>query len=106
MSVLKSHILLKAFLRLYAHDRGKRIGAFAMAMIAYMEGYVNDDGLLDANQLPEPLKTSYKELRQGKKPVRQWTKELKQALEILEDSEDDRSRGGPTEERVKHVNDG
>jgi hypothetical protein len=46
-------------------------------MIAYMEEYINDDGLLDANQLPERLKTSYKELRQGREPVRQWTKELK-----------------------------
>jgi len=63
-----------------------------MAMIGYMEQYIDDDGLLDANQLPEPLKTSYKELRQGRKSVRQWTKELKEALEILEeDSEDDRS---------------
>ena len=88
--VPKSHILLEAFLRLYARDSGKRIGAFAMPMIGYMEEYVDDDGLLDANQLPEPLKTSYKELRQGRKPVRQWTKELKEVLGILDDSEDDR----------------
>ena len=87
--VPKSHILLEAFLRLYARDSGKRIGAFAMPMIGYMEEYVDDDGLLDANQLPEPLMTSYKELRQGRKPVRQWTTELKEALGILEDSEDD-----------------
>lgn len=60
-----------------------------MAMIAYVEEYIDDDGLLDANLLPEPLKTSYKELRQGKKPVRQWKRELKEALGILEDSEDD-----------------
>jgi len=90
--VPKSHILLEAFLRLYARDSGKRIGSFAMAMIAYMEEYVDDDGLLDTNQLPEPLKTSYKELRQGVKPVRQWRKEFREALGILEeDSEDDRS---------------
>ena len=89
--VPKSHILLDAFLRLYARDSGKRIGAFAMPMIGYMEEYVDDDGLLDANQLPEPLKTSYKELREGKKPIRQWTKELKEALGICEDSEDDDS---------------
>jgi len=89
--VPKSHILLDAFLRLYARDSGKRIGAFAMAMIAYVEQYIDDDGLLDANQLPEPLKTSYEELRQGVKPVRQWRKELREALGIIEeDSEDDR----------------
>ncbi|EXJ72244.1 uncharacterized protein A1O5_04748 [Cladophialophora psammophila CBS 110553] len=89
--VPKSHILLEAFLRLYARDSGKRIGAFAMAMIGYIEEYVDDDGLLDANLLPEPLKTSYEELRQGIKPVRQWTQELKEALGIHEDSEDDRN---------------
>ncbi len=89
--VPKTHILLEAFLRLYARDSGKRIGAFAMPMIGYMEEYIDDDGLLDANQLPEPLKTSYKELRQGRKPVCQWTKELKEALGVLVDSEDDRS---------------
>jgi hypothetical protein len=87
--VPKSHILLEAFLRLYARDLGKRIGSFAMPMIGYMELYVDDDGLLDANQLPEPLKTFYNELRQGKRPVRQWTKELKQALGIFEDFDDD-----------------
>ena len=68
--VPKSYILLEAFLRLYARDLGKRIAAFAIAMIAYMEGYIDDDGLLDTNQLPVPLKTFYKELRQGRKPVR------------------------------------
>lgn len=78
--VPKAHILLEAFMRLYARDVGKRIGSFGMAMIAYMEEYVDDDGLLDANQLPEPLKTSYGVLRKGEMPVRRWTLELKEAL--------------------------
>jgi hypothetical protein len=90
--VPKSHILLEAFLRLYARDSGKQIGAFAMAMIGYVEEYIDDDGFLDTSALPEPLKTSYNELREGKKPVRQWTKELKEGLGILEDSEDNCSR--------------
>lgn len=90
--VPKSHILLESFLRLYARDSGKRIGAFAMPMIGYMEEYVDDDGLLDAKQLPEPLQSLYGELREGKKPVRQWTKELKAALGVpVQDSEDDDS---------------
>lgn len=76
-------------MRLYVRDSGKRIGSFALSMIAYMELYVDQDGLLDASLLPEPLKTSYKELKEGKKPVRQWTKELKEALG--EDSHGDRS---------------
>jgi len=59
-----------------------------MAMIGYVEEYIDDDGFLDASLLPEPLKTSYNELRQGKKPVRQWTKELKEALGNFEDPED------------------
>lgn len=87
--VPRAHILLEAFLRLYARDSGKRIGAFAMAMIGYVEEYIDDDGLLDANQVREPLKTSYMELRQGGKPVHQWTKELKDALGILEEDSDD-----------------
>lgn len=60
-----------------------------MAMIAYVEEHIDDDGLLDANQVPEPLKTSYLELRQGRKPVRQWTKELKYALGVPEEDSDD-----------------
>ncbi|KAK5444191.1 hypothetical protein LTS15_010544 [Exophiala xenobiotica] len=87
--VPKCHILLEAFLRLYARDVGKRIGAFAMAMIAYVQEYIDDDGLLDTSLLPEPLNSFYKELRQGKKPVRQWTKELREALGILGGFEDD-----------------
>ncbi|CRK47699.1 hypothetical protein BN1723_007718 [Verticillium longisporum] len=88
--VPKSHILLEAFLRLYARDAGQRIGGFALPMIGYMEMYVDDDGFLDARLLPEPLQKFYRELREGKKPVRQWMKELKAALGIpFQDSEDD-----------------
>ena len=89
--VPKAHILLEAYLRLYTRDFGKRIGSFGIAMISYMEMYVDDDGLLDASLLPEPLRTFYKELRQGGKPLRQWTMELREALGIREDSGDDRS---------------
>ncbi|KAK1451898.1 hypothetical protein CMEL01_06472 [Colletotrichum melonis] len=62
---------IEAYLKLYARESEKTVGSFAKAMIAYMEGYVNDHGLLDSSQLPEPLKTFYKELRVGEKPVRQ-----------------------------------
>lgn len=44
--------------------------------------YVDDDRFLDVDQLVEPLKTFYKELREGNKPVRQRTRELKEALEV------------------------
>ncbi|KAF3800314.1 hypothetical protein GCG54_00007762 [Colletotrichum gloeosporioides] len=83
--VPKAHVLLEAFLRIYARDSSTRVGAFAMPMIGYVEQYIDDNGLLDVEELPEPLKSSYKDLRQGVKPVRQWTKELKQALELPEE---------------------
>ncbi|KAK1687647.1 hypothetical protein BDP55DRAFT_630300 [Colletotrichum godetiae] len=60
--VPRAHVLLEAYLRLYALGSGKPVGSFAMAMIAYMEEYVDDDGLLDSSQLPEPIKSFYKEL--------------------------------------------
>ena len=75
-------VLLEAYLRLYARDSEKRIGSFGLALIAYMELYVNEDGFLDVNQLPQPLRTLFEELREGKKPVRQWTMELKKALGV------------------------
>jgi hypothetical protein len=69
---------------LYARDWEKRIGNFSMAMIAYIEQYVDEDGFLETEQLSEPLLTFYKELRKGGKPLRQWTEELKEALGIVE----------------------
>lgn len=80
--VPKAHILLEAFLRIYARDSGKRVGSFGMAMIGYIEEYVDDDGLLDVNRLPEPLKSFYMELKRGGKPVGQWTQDLKEALGV------------------------
>ena len=94
--VPKAHVLLEAFMRLHARDAWKRVGTFGMAMIAYVQLYIDNDGLLDTSQLPELLKTFYAELRKGKKPVRQWTIDLRQALGIPEkdsekDSENDHS---------------
>ncbi|GAB1312203.1 Thioredoxin reductase [Madurella fahalii] len=86
----RSHILLEAYMRLYARDHGKRVGSFGISMIAYMEGYVEADGLLDVNLLPEPLRTFYGEIKEGRKPTRQWTLELKESLGVVEeDSESD-----------------
>lgn len=81
--VPKSHILLEAFILLYARDWEKRIGDFAMAMIAYIELYVDEDGFLETEQLPEPLLTFYKELGKGEKPVLQWSEELTEAVGAL-----------------------
>ena len=68
---------------LYARDWEKRIGDFAMAMIAYIELYVDGDGFLETERLPEPLLTFYKELRKGEKPVLQWSEELTEAVGAL-----------------------
>ncbi|KAK0387332.1 hypothetical protein NLU13_5645 [Sarocladium strictum] len=90
--VPRSHILLEAFMRLYARDYGTRIGSFALSMIGYMEEYVDEDGYLDIEKLPEPLKKYYLDLRTGEKPVRQWTLEFRRSLGILgpdSDSDDD-----------------
>lgn len=78
--VPRAHILLEAFMRLYARDAGSTIGAFGMAMIDYMDQYVVADGLVDPTQLPSPLDHFYSELTEDSKPVRQWTLDLKQAL--------------------------
>ncbi|KAK6825587.1 hypothetical protein PG987_013081 [Apiospora arundinis] len=96
--VPKAHVLLEAFLRLCARDSGKRIGAFSLAMVGYIEQYVDDDGLLDTTQLPEPFKTFHAQLRAGKKPVRQWTKEFKQALHLPEDEESDEDESDESDE--------
>lgn len=69
-------------MRLYARDDGTRSGSFALSMIDYMELYVDEDGYLDVEKLPQPLKQYYTELKTGAKPVRQWTKELKFSLGI------------------------
>ena len=63
-----------------------------MPMIGYMEQYVDGDGFLDVTQLAEPLKTIYEELTEGKKPVRQWTRELKEALGIPKEEPRDHRR--------------
>lgn len=80
--VPKAHVLLEAFMRLYARDDDKRIGAFGLTMISYMSMYVDKDGFLDATQLPEPFKTLYEEYRQRTKSIRQFTDDLKEALGV------------------------
>lgn len=69
-------------MRIYARDAETRVGTFELTMIAYIEEYVDDDGFLDASELPEPFRAFYGELREGRKPVRPWTAELRRALQI------------------------
>ncbi len=87
--VPQSIVLLEAFLRLYARDSAKGRGSLGMAMIAYMELYVDDDGFLNSNHLTQPLRKFYKELREGNKPVRQWGRELRKALGVPDEEPED-----------------
>lgn len=86
--VPKAHILLEAFMRLYARDQGTRAGSFAVSMIMYIWGYVDNDGFLDIAQLPQPFKTLYEELKQGTKPLRKFLDELREALGVPEPQEE------------------
>ena len=79
---LKSHVLLEALMRIYARDAETRVGTFGLSMVAYIEEYVDGDGFLEISELPEPLRAFYGELREGRKPIRPWTAELKRALLI------------------------
>ncbi|KAI7364568.1 hypothetical protein KC354_g5598 [Hortaea werneckii] len=80
--VPRAIVLLEAFLRLYARDRGKKIGSCAMQMICYIEEYVDDDGYLRESRLPEPLQTLYVELKEDRMSVRQWLEKLRAALGV------------------------
>ncbi|KAI7472901.1 hypothetical protein KC357_g5641 [Hortaea werneckii] len=80
--VPRAIVLLEAFLRIYARDRGKKIGSCAMQMICYIEEFVDDDGYLRGSRLPEPLQTLYVELKEDKMPVRQWLEKLRAALDV------------------------
>ena len=80
--VPRAIVLLEAFLRLYARDYDKQIGSFSMQMICYVEEYVDDDGYLHDSRLPEPLQMLYEELKEDRKPVRQWSADLRAALGV------------------------
>ncbi|KAK4127919.1 hypothetical protein N657DRAFT_641986 [Parathielavia appendiculata] len=64
------------------------VSSFNISMIAYMSLYVDEDGLLDASLLPEPLKASYRNFQEGKKPTCQWMLELQEALSLVEKGSD------------------
>ncbi|KAI7250280.1 hypothetical protein KC343_g5760 [Hortaea werneckii] len=80
--VPRAVVLLEAFLRIYARDRGKQIGSFAMQMICYIEEYVDDEGYLRESRLPEPLQTLYVQLKEDRMPVRQWLEKLRAEIGV------------------------
>lgn len=78
--VPKPHIVLEAFMRIYARDLGVPQGGFAMSQIDYMELYVDAEGYLNIGELPKDLQSLYIELKQGETPVRQWGEKLQNIL--------------------------
>lgn len=77
----KSYILLEAFMLIYTRDVGTTQGQMAMSMIDYIDLYVDGDGYLDHEQLSDPFKQMYAELKEGNMPVRQWSQKLRSRLE-------------------------
>ncbi|ERS97094.1 hypothetical protein HMPREF1624_06423 [Sporothrix schenckii ATCC 58251] len=75
--VVKSHVLLEALMRILARDDGTSAGSFSLAIITYMEMYVDGDGFLDARQLPDDVRALYEQRRNRSKPLRQWKWEVK-----------------------------
>ncbi|OIW30825.1 thioredoxin reductase [Coniochaeta ligniaria NRRL 30616] len=85
----KPHILLEAYMRLFARDHGKWVGLIGVRTMCNMSSYVDADGFLDADLLPEPLRTSYKRWKDPEIRVRQWSQELNAALGLPPVTEED-----------------
>ncbi|KAG6106599.1 hypothetical protein E4U31_000747 [Claviceps sp. LM219 group G6] len=76
--IVRSHVLLEAFMRICARYSHTLAGSFSNSMVLYMSMYVDDDGYLDLKQLPEPLVSSYLAYTTTKISGRQWLAELRQ----------------------------
>ncbi|KAF4627031.1 hypothetical protein G7Y89_g11127 [Cudoniella acicularis] len=64
-----AHCLLEAYIRLLARTHGHRYEFFWMAMITYIEEYVDGDGLLDEASLEARCRAFYSALKACEKPV-------------------------------------
>jgi hypothetical protein len=84
-------VFLEAFTRMLALDFGARDVSQCIYMISYVSQYIDADGLLDLEELPEPMRTFYVQFRQKNgMSLREKILQLKDALGIpLEDSHDD-----------------
>ncbi|KAF2743420.1 hypothetical protein M011DRAFT_410577 [Sporormia fimetaria CBS 119925] len=74
-------VFLEALMRIYARASETRVMISARTEIIYIFQYVDPDGFLDEESLPEPFRSSYRELKAAVKPVRQWAQDLRDALE-------------------------
>jgi hypothetical protein len=89
--VPRAVVFLEAFIRMLALDFGVRDVGKCIHTIAYVSQYIDADGRLDPEKLPEPLRTFYVQFRQENgMSLREKILQLKNALGMqLEDSHDD-----------------
>ncbi|VUC31953.1 unnamed protein product [Clonostachys rosea] len=73
------HILVEAYLRLYARYVEGASSDTIMTKIAWLRMYVEEDGYVIAKRLPQSLRPFYVELVEGV-PIREWTKRLQKEL--------------------------
>ncbi|KAG5946271.1 hypothetical protein E4U59_004165 [Claviceps monticola] len=76
--VVRSHVLLEAFMRICARYSHTLAGSFSKSMVIYVSMYIDDDGYLDLKKLPEPIVSSYLAYTTTSISGRQWLAELRQ----------------------------
>ncbi|CAH0023431.1 unnamed protein product [Clonostachys rhizophaga] len=74
-----AHILVEAYMRLYARYAGGPSAAAFMTRIAWLRMYVEEDGYVIAKRLPQSLRPFYVELTNNA-PIREWTQRLQKEL--------------------------
>lgn len=76
MCVPSAHCLLEAYIRLIASTHGRAYEYFWMAMLTYIEEYVDGDGLLDEANLDTRCRVFYQGLKSCERPVATLLEEL------------------------------
>ena len=71
-----AHRLLEAYVRLVSGSDGGRHRGWGMAMITYIEEYVDADGLLDEQMVEGRCRKFYSDMKLGERPLRPLLKEL------------------------------
>ncbi|OBT86469.1 hypothetical protein VE02_05335 [Pseudogymnoascus sp. 03VT05] len=71
-----AHHLLEAFVRLAAGSYGGRYINWGIAMITYIEEFLEGDGLLDEELVEDRCRKFYSDMKLGERPLRPLLKEL------------------------------
>ncbi|KAH9216696.1 hypothetical protein DL95DRAFT_407425 [Leptodontidium sp. 2 PMI_412] len=74
------HSFVEAYTRLLATTNHNIHGCFAMAMLLYIEEYVDEDALLDASLLEPRTRAYYLGRKNGTKPLAELFEDLKSAF--------------------------